>query len=166
MYALHEQHSVFAQLERVATIFTFAFFEVVGGHFHLLTGNQVVEVVIEQVEVEGIERFKVLFAVLVLGRSVAVHKVVVERNHLWHQQVSHQLNGKALRRSGFAARRRTGKQHHACAALLVALCNLVGDAGKLAFVHGFSHVDEGAYVVFVFNGAVQFAHVFHANDGV
>ena len=101
---LHEQDVVGIELECVATIFSHAGFKIIGGHFHLFTSNEAGDVGIELLKVEGIEALVVVVAIFIARGAGAVNKVVVERNHFGLDVVGHELNGKSLRRGGFATR--------------------------------------------------------------
>ena len=105
---LNEQNVVRSEFQFIALIHTSPGGEVVSGHLDFLTGNKAVEVGIELLQVEGIERLIVIFAIGVLGSILSVHKVVVEGYLLGHEEVGEQLNAQTQCRGGLSARRRTG----------------------------------------------------------
>ena len=54
--------------------------EVVAGNVDALAPHQAAQVVVEELQVDGLERLVVVLAVFVAGRMLAVDEVVVERD--------------------------------------------------------------------------------------
>ena len=79
MYALNEQHLVVCQFFLLARHLSLARLEIIARQLHLLAIDEGVQVIVEQFEVQGIERFVVVFAILVLGCLVAVKEIIIQR---------------------------------------------------------------------------------------
>ncbi len=67
--SLYQQYRAFFELYLVAFVLAFAKLEVVGWQFHLFSGEYAVEIAVELLQVEGIERFIVVIACFVKGVS-------------------------------------------------------------------------------------------------
>ena len=111
-----------------------------------LAAHQAAEVVVEQFEVDGFERFVVILAVGVLRGLFAVHEVVVERDQHGVQSQHAQLDAQPFGRGGLAAAGGAGDQHHAGAARKVGVVDGVGHPGELALVERFGEFDQAAAV--------------------
>ena len=60
---------------------------------------------VEELKVEGIERFVIVIAVLIARGVFTVYEVVVQRDGVRTQAVGHQLHAEAFAESGFSGRR-------------------------------------------------------------
>ncbi len=96
VYALDEQYASLLEAHAVAAVFAMAGLEIVGGQLHLFAGENAGKIGVELLEIQCVKRFVVVVAVLVERSGVAVHEIIVERNHLRLQQVGHQLYGQTL----------------------------------------------------------------------
>ncbi len=98
MNALYEQHVVLVEFQRFRTLYPAAKFKRVGRYVHHLSGKKAREVGIKPLEVEGVQAFIVIVSSLVAGSDLPVHEIIVERNHLRHNEVGHKLNRETLGR--------------------------------------------------------------------
>ena len=76
--------------------------EVVLGQLHFLAVEQLHELLVEQRQVEGVQRFEVVIAVLVLRSQFAVDEVVVERHGHGAYAVAKELYAQSLARCSLA----------------------------------------------------------------
>ena len=141
--AFQDEDGVVVDAQLVAFEFLFAGVEVEARQFHFLAPQEGLQLGVEQLEVEGVERFVVVVALLVAGCVFAVHKVVVQRDGVGAQPVGHQLHAEALAEGGLSGGGGSGDEHelHA-AAVLAPLVDVVGYLGYLLLLQGFRHVDE------------------------
>ena len=96
MYALHNQHVVGIEPEGALLVHAPSEFEAVCGEVYFLTVQQGLQIVVEQVKVESVQRLVVIFSILVEGCLVAVHEIIVERDQLGGHEIGHELYGEAL----------------------------------------------------------------------
>ena len=61
--AFDNQHGIFLQLQLIAAIFTAAGTEIVLGHFHFFACQQTLQMLIEQLQVDSLQAFKIIAAV-------------------------------------------------------------------------------------------------------
>ena len=94
--AFNEQNLVGFQPHAVVLIHAPAQLEAVGGQIHLLAPEQRREVSLQPLQIESIQTLVVQLPVGVARRSVAVHEIVVERNHLRRQHIGHQMDAEPL----------------------------------------------------------------------
>ena len=106
MYALHEQDVVAFQLHGLAGEGAHSRHEIELGHVHLLAGQQVFELFVQELDVHGLKRFIVALPVLVERSVVAVYEVIVKLYHLRIEAQHPGLLCYAQRRTGLSARRR------------------------------------------------------------
>ena len=66
---------------------------------------------VEELKVEGIERFVIVIAVLIARGVFTVYEVVVQRDGVRTQAVGHQLHAEAFAESGSSGRRGAGDEH-------------------------------------------------------
>ena len=120
----------------------FAGDEVVARHGKALAGEKALQVVVEESEVDGFERFVVVLAVGVARGLVSVDEIVVERDEHGIQPQDAQLDAQTLGRGGLAARRGAGDEYHARSLRAVGRGDRVGDARQPFLVEGFGDLDE------------------------
>ena len=104
MNAFDNQHGIFLQLQLVAAIFTAAGAEIVLGHFHFFTCQQTLQMLVEQLQVDSLQAFKVIAAVSLTRRIDTVFIIVIHRNGNRTQAVNCHLNAQTLCRRGLAGR--------------------------------------------------------------
>lgn len=80
MNAFHHKHIIVVHLESLAAFLTLAALEIVLRQFHLLTTEEGIKLVVDFLKVEGIDTLIIIFSILVLRRSLAIDKIVIERN--------------------------------------------------------------------------------------
>ena len=80
MDALNHQHIVRLHLQLLSTLHTLARREIIFRQLHLLTTEESVKLLVQQIEIQGIDALKIIFAVVILRRPVSIHKVIVQRN--------------------------------------------------------------------------------------
>ena len=140
--ALDDQHRTVVELQRVVVPLALARDEIVTRHGKALAGEQALQMVVEEFQIDGFERFVVVFAVCVQRGLVAVDEVVVERDEHGFQSQNAELNAQTLGRGGLAARRRARDEHHARAARAIGLGDRVSDARKPFFMEGLGDLDQ------------------------
>ena len=114
LYNVNDQNQniVRSQFQFSSARFSFSRFEVKAWRFHLLALHHGIELRGQQVNVHGIDMFKVVFPVFVARRMFAVHEVIVRRNRHRFQSASNQLHAQAFRKRRLTARRRSRNQNH------------------------------------------------------
>ena len=137
MYTLYYQHVVGVHLQLFAALLAGARLEVVVRQLNLFAAEECVELFVDELKVECVDAFIVVFAVLVLRCAVAVYKVVIERNLQGLDAVGKQLYRQALAGGGLARRRRSGKQHQL---YILSGGNLVGNVRYLLFLQSLRHI--------------------------
>ena len=80
MDSLYHQHIVRLHLQFLSTLHTLARREIIFRQLHLLATEEGVKLLVQQIEIQGIDALKIIFAVVILRRPVSVHKVIVQRN--------------------------------------------------------------------------------------
>ena len=73
-----DEHLARSEARGSALVVAFSRLERVGGQHHLLAGDEVVEVFVELVQVEGVDALVVVVALGIAGRVLAVDEVIVE----------------------------------------------------------------------------------------
>ncbi len=136
-------------------------FEIEPGDRHFAAFEQVGQVAVEQVQVQGVQGFEIAFAARVQGTGFAVDEIVVHGQGQRPDAVDLQLGGQALGKGGLAGSRRTGHQHQA--QFLFFGGDGVGDAGDLFFVQALGHLDDLGNAA-PGDDLVQAAHVADAED--
>ena len=63
MNAFDNQHGIFLQLQLIAAIFTATGAEIVLGHFHFFACQQTLQMLVEQLQVDSLQAFKIIAAV-------------------------------------------------------------------------------------------------------
>ena len=166
MDAFQDEDGVLVDAEFVSLELFLAGGEVEAGQFHFFAAQQGLQLFVEQLEVEGVERFIVVVAFLVERGLFAVYEVVVQRNGVGVQAVGHQLYAEAFAEGGFSRGRRPRYQDQLCAgAVLSPLEDVVGYLCDFLLLQGFGHIDEVGGVS-VLAGQVEVAHVVQAHDVV
>ena len=94
------QHGIFLQLQLVTAIFTAAGAEIVLGHFDLFTSQQTLQMIVEQLQVDSLQTFKVIAAVSLTRRIDTVFIIVIHRNGNRTQAVNCHLNAQTPCRGG------------------------------------------------------------------
>ena len=100
--SLYEQHVVAVEAHRTRTLHAPPQLETVCREVDFFARKEAAQVRIEPFEVECVEAFVVVVAGLVERRLVAVHEIVVERNHLRRHEVGHELDCEPLGGSGLS----------------------------------------------------------------
>ncbi len=154
VYALDDKHLVGLQTQLLAAHLGLTSHEVVAWQLHLLAFDEVGEVLVEELEVERIERLEVVLAVLILGRRLAVEEVVVEGDANGPHAVGDELHGESLARRGLAAGGRTGDEHYL---YVMARLDVVSHAHELLVLQGL----EDVYHVVGMAGEDGFVQVAH-----
>ena len=80
MDSLYYQHIVRLHLQFLSTLHTLARREIIFRQLHLLATEESVKLLVQQIEIQGINALKIIFAVVILRSLVSVHKVIVQRN--------------------------------------------------------------------------------------
>ena len=111
--AFHEEHVVLFQLHAARGVeLAAAFLEVELGNEYLLAGEQVVEVLVQELHVHGPQALEVVVAVLVARGVLTVAEVVVQFYDLGGQPEHVALLGDAQGAAGLSAGTRTGDHHY------------------------------------------------------
>ena len=101
------------------------------------------QLIVEQLKVEGVERFVVIIAVFVQRGVFPVYKIIVQRNGVGAQAVGHQLHRKPFAESCFSGRRRAGDQYELYAvAVFSPVIDFIGNLSNLFLLKGFCYVNE------------------------
>lgn len=125
MDAFDDKHIVRVHAHVGAKRFPGACGEVVFGDFHLFAGDEVLQVLVEQFQINGFESVEVVMAVGVERGLVPINEVVVQGKGYGFQAVDSKLSGQTAGECGFAGGRRTGDQDDLDGAAIVG--NGVGD---------------------------------------
>ena len=133
------QHGIFLQLQLVAAIFTAAGAEIVLGHFHFFTCQQTLQMIVEQLQVDSLQAFKIIAAVSLTRRIDTVFIIIVHGNSYRTQAVDSHLNAQTLCRRGLAGRGRTCNQHQL---QLMVTCQDIGNIGQLLFMQRFRYLNN------------------------
>ena len=157
MDAFHDQHVVVRKLQELADELARAGGEVIFWDLDPLTGEQLLQLLVEKRDIQCFQTFKVIFAVFVERRIDPVAEIVIERDNDGVQAVDPHVEGQALGGGRLAAGGRSGDQDEFHAGTRR---NLVGDLRIAVVVQGFGQIDqiagfsagncpvEGTYVVF------------------
>ena len=139
MDALDHQHLIVVQLESATALLAASRLEVVARQFHLLAPEEGVHLLVEQRQVQGVQVFVVVVALLVAGRLVAVDEIIIQRDGYRFDAVDGQLYRQSLAGGRLAAAAGTGNENQADAP---ALGYLVGDTGNLLLLQGLADLYE------------------------
>ena len=158
--ALQHEHLMLIELQPLSALFAPTRMEIIVGQLHLLTAEEGGELVVEQLQVQRIDALVVELALLIPGRELAVHKIVVQRNLHGLDAVGEQLDGEPFAGGRLSTRRRAGDQHH-----LHPLPggNLVGNLSDALLLQGFAHVDDVVHLPRL-HGGVELAHGAESQD--
>ena len=137
MDSLNHQHIVRLHLQLLSTLHTLARREIIFRQLHLLATEESVKLLVQQIEIQGIDALKIIFAVVILRRPVSIHKVIVQRNLL--QSVHGKLDAQSLAGCGLARRRRTSQQHELHT---LTVRNILGYLGYLLLLQCLTDVDD------------------------
>ena len=102
MNAFYHEHISGSHAHLLTAWHAATFNEVVLGQLHFLAVEELHELLVEQRQVEGVQRFEVVIAVLVLRSKLAVDEVVVERHGHGAYAVAKELDAQSLARCGLA----------------------------------------------------------------
>ena len=156
MDALDDEYLVVVQTQSATAHLAPACLEVVARQLHLLAVEQGVHLFVQQVEVQGVQVLKVVVAIGLARRLVAVHEVVVERYGDRLDAVGSKLHGESLAGRRLATARRTGDEHHAQGQQvgrqtggIAAAGHLVGYQRYLLLLQGLAHLDELRGIAFL-----------------
>lgn len=160
MNAFHHKHIIVVHLESLAALLTLAALEIVLRQFHLLTTEEGIKLVVDLLKVEGIDTLIIIFSILVLRRSLAIDKIVIERNLQRFQSVDSQLYGETLARSRLTRRRRSSQEDEfhprPC-------CYLLGYLGYLLLLKRLADIDNIRGMARI-NSRIEVAHCSDADN--
>ena len=139
MNALYHQHIVIIHLQPVATLFTLSALEIILRQFYLLTTEQGIKLLVDQIKVQGIDALIIIFARSILRRFLPIHEIIIERNLERFQSVYGKLYAQTLARSGLARRRRTSQQHQFHT---LATGNLLSNLGNFLLLQRLADIDD------------------------
>ena len=103
MDTFQNQNHVFFQPKLLSTPFPHTFLKIIMRQFHLFTCQQGLQLVVEKRKIQSIKRLEVILSMLVFGRLVTVHEIIVQRHGIGLHAVGHQLYGKPLAERGLPA---------------------------------------------------------------
>ena len=126
------QHGVFLQFEFIAAEDTLTLVKIIGRQADLLAVHQIVHLLAEERQIDGIDILEVILSVLVFGRIHAVDEIVIHREHFGTDTVDQQLDLETFGESGLTGRRSTGDKDD----LRPFLGNGIGYLGDLLLVQG------------------------------
>lgn len=92
VYAFEDEYHVVAQLQVVPPVFTCAGVEVEAGQFDAFAADEGLHVLVEQLQVERMERLVVIVAFFVTRSMLAVDEVIVERHGIRILAIGHELD--------------------------------------------------------------------------
>ena len=118
--------------------------EVVMRQDDFLAIQQAHEMVIEQLDIECADIFKVIRPVLRARRILPVAEVVVKRDGNRLDAVDAKLDAQALSERGLARRRRPRNQDET--QFLDVRCNMIGNLGNLLFVQSLRYMDDVSHL--------------------
>jgi hypothetical protein len=96
MDAFHDEDVLFVELHLVAFEELASLLEIEARDLDFLTGEKVIELLAEKLEVHGTETFEVVFSILVARSELPVYKVVIELDHLRIEAEDTALKGESL----------------------------------------------------------------------
>ena len=103
--SFHDEYFVLLELQSLAVAFlTDTSLEIVFGQCHFFTIEKLLQLLVEQIDVECIKAFVVIFSVCIAWGPFAVYEIVVERHHHRLDATSHQLDGQTFAEGGFPTR--------------------------------------------------------------
>ena len=159
MDALDDQHGMCIDTQLVAGEHTLTGGEVELGELYLLALEQGIELGIEEGEVKGVERLKVVLAMFIERCEFAVDEVVVEREGHRMEAICHELYGEALAEGGLARGGGSRYEDDACLAAIY----VVGNACYALLLQCFGHIDKVGGMAGT-AGCVEVAHGAHAHN--
>ena len=136
--ALDDDDVVGTYAEAVILVDSLSELEVIAGEEDFLTAQQLAEVLVEKLSVNGLYTLKVLVAAGVPGRVDAIYKVVVGRYRVGAQAAGHHEDGQSLGRCSLAAGGRAGDEYETAATLLYGVDDLV----EFLLLQGFADIDQ------------------------
>ena len=140
MDTLHHQDVVLFQVHHLSLEEGPSLLEVVTRQLHLPARKKGVQVIAQQFQVHGLQGLEIVVAVIVLGRKLPCHKVVVQLYHLGIHAHHLQLLGHPEGGRGFSAGGRTGQENNLYPVPLG--IDFIGQAGVFPFLAGLTEVDE------------------------
>ena len=140
MDALDDDDALFAQAAGSALFVTAALGEVVARQHHLFAGDQLIQVLIEQRQVERADALEVGIAEFIERGLVAVDEVVIHADGDRLQTQRTEADGEALGSGGLAGRGGPGDQHQAHGGEICR--HRIADLLQLAVVHIFRDQDQ------------------------
>src|SRR5690554_2646981 len=156
--ALYNKDVVLLHFKGFAIVETGARLEGELGNLDFLAGQKLTKMGVQQIQIQGFERLKIKFPMLVLRGMVAVHKVIVERQVKGFDASYQQLNGQAFAKGGFAAGGGTADEHHT--EFVAPIGDAIGNVGNFLFVQGFGDFHQGVGTT-VTGGFVEVADFGH-----
>ena len=91
MDPFENEHIGFFKLQIIALIFTLTNLEIKARELYFLTVKKIGHVLIEALYIYGVEAFKVIIAVLILGRILAIFEIIVYLDRMRSHPVSTKL---------------------------------------------------------------------------
>ena len=134
---LHDHHRVRVQPQGVAPPLPPSGEEIEGGKAYLLPVQQAVDVLAEQVGVQGVDVFQIQLAVRPRGDFVPVNVVVVQAHENGLFPVNTELGGQPVGGGGLSRGAGPCQHHHSGPPA----AHLIGDLGISLFMEGFVHPD-------------------------
>ena len=114
---------------------------------------------VQKLQINGLQSLEVIFAILILRRTVTVNKVIIERNQHRVKTQDAQLNAQTFCRGSLTTRRGTRDKHHTCAVCTISLVNLVSHSSNLLLVESLGNLNHLADV------AIQHLFIERTNGG-
>lgn len=94
MNALHHQDVAGPHGKYIAPVVALARLEIIVWDPHRLAIHQPYNVLIKLLCIDGLQRFKVWFSILIKGRFIPINKIIIHGNHVGPHTFRPQLNGK------------------------------------------------------------------------
>ena len=156
MDAFDDEHVVAGDLAFFTVVETLSGFEGEFRNFDFFSVQETKHVIVERVQIQRVEGFKIVFAFFVPRGVFPVHEVVIEGEIHGFDAVHQELDGKAFPERGFPGRGGTGDENHLY--FLVFLLDQVGNLGYFFLVLGFTDFDEHPGIL-LFDGGIDVADV-------
>ena len=138
--ALEDDDRPVGQIQRNPLVAPVAGVEVEARYQYPLSGHEPQQVIVQQLDVDGLQTLEVVAAVGVQGGQLPGDKVVVQCDRDGVPAQDLQLNRQLLGEGRFSRGRRTGDQHQPD--LVAPVVQTVGDLGDLLVVQGLDHLNE------------------------
>ena len=158
--SLYHQHIARLQLQFLSALDALARRKIIFRQIHLLTTEEGIELVVEQVEIQRIDALKIIFSILILRGLIPVHEIIIERNLQRFQSVYGKLNAQALAGCCLTGRRRTGKKHELHT---LALGNILSNLSQLLLLQCLADIDDVGSMT-GFDSLIEVAHGSDAQD--